>query len=511
MRRILCVWLPSWPTLRLRRPGFARSGSEQSDKPLATVITIRGVRRLAAVCSLAAAAGLSAEQALTEARAICPELDVVEADPAADRAALAALAGWAERYTPLAAADPPDGLFLDITGCAYLFGNEDGLAADLSARLERHALPHRIAVAGTPGAAWALARCATPRGIFTVLRAGEEKAALGTLPVALLRLEARTVASLRRLGLRSIAELARQPRGEISARFGPMPTLRLDQAFGAVEEAIAWPRPPLPWAERLAFAEPIGTPEDLARTLDVLARALCARLEAAVSGARHFSVTFLRVDGARPCIAIGTAEPVRDPTYVAKLLGAKLTTVAPGFGIDAAVLQAGGIETLNPPQAALGALGREKEGALAATIDALANRLGPENLWRPAPHDSHVPERSTRRIPPLSSAPAWEHDPGIERPIRLLRRPEPIEATALVPDEPPILFRWRGALHRVRAASGPERIAAEWWRRTPDDSRPESDLIRDYYRVEDSAGARFWIFRAGLETMPRWFLHGLFG
>ena len=471
------------------------------------------MRRLAAVCPLAAAAGLAPDQALTEARAICPELDVIDADPAADRAALAALASWAERYTPLAAADPPDGIVLDIAGCAHLFGGESGLVGDLSARLDRNALPHCIAVADTPAAAWALARAATARGVCTLLRPGETKVALDPLPVALLRLEPRMVASLRRLGLRSIGELARQPRGEISARFGPLPILRLDHAFGAVEEAIAWPRPPAPWTARLAFAEPIGTPEDLARTLAALADELCARLAAEQRGARHFTATFLRVDGERPAIAIATAAPVRDPAYVAKLLGEKLVTVAPGFGIDAAFLEADGVAALTPPQASLGTLGREGEAttALAATIDALSNRLGPENLWRLAPQESHVPERSTRRIPPIAAGPAWEHDPGAERPIRLLRRPEPIEATALVPDEPPILFRWRGALHRVRAASGPERIAAEWWRRTPDDTRAETDLIRDYYRVEDTAGARFWLFRAGLEGIPRWFLHGLFG
>jgi len=485
-------------------------GAAPDRAPLATVETVRGVRRLAAVCPLAAAAGLAAEQALTEARAICPELEVVEADAAADRAALAALAAWAERYTPLAAPDPPDGVLLDIAGCEHLFGGETGLAGDLSARLERNQLPHRIAIAGTPGAAWALARAATARGASTIVKPGGERAALELLPVALLRLEPRTVASLRRLGLRSIGELARQPRGEISSRFGAMPTLRLDQAFGAVEEAIAWPRPPMPWSERLAFVEPIGTPEDLARSLDALARALCARLEAAVRGARHFTATFIRVDGARPSIAIGTAAPVRDPAYVTKLLAAKLDTVAPGFGIDAAVLDADDVEPLSAPQAALGSLGQEEARALATTLDALANRLGPAQLWRTAPGNSHVPERGTRRLPPLAAAPAWEYDPSAERPIRLLKRPEAIDATALVPDDPPILFRWRGALHRVRAATGPERIAAEWWRRTQDDTRRESDLIRDYYRVEDTNGARFWLFRTGLTTPPRWFLHGLF-
>lgn len=530
------MWLPSWPTLRLRR-----LAAVTPDKPLATVETVRGLRRLAAVCPLAEAEGLSPGQALTEARAICPSLEVVDDDPAADRTALAALAAWCERYTPLAAPDPPDGIFLDVTGCAHLFlppplrgrvgvggGGEETLAADLSSRLERNALPCRLAIAGTAGAAWALARSATARGTCTILPPGQEKAALAVLPVALLRLEPRTVAGLRRVGLKSIGELARQPRSEITARFGSMPMLRLDQACGTAAEAIAWPRPPSPWTERLAFAEPIGTPDDLARALDHLAQHLCARLEEAERGGHRFTAIFFRVDDERPAIAIATARPVRDAAYITKLLKEKLETVDPGFGVDAVVLEAEETAPLAPPQRGLAELHAPQRPDLAPTIDALANRLGPQRVWRLAPQDSHVPERGQRRIPPLAPCPAWQVDPSVERPLRLLRRPEPIEATAPVPDDPPILFRWRGALHRVRAASGPERIAAEWWRRTPGGgcapgegcgpdegcapggSRPEHDQIRDYYRVEDTDGARFWIFRAGLDGTPRWFLHGLF-
>jgi protein ImuB len=474
------------------------------------VETVRGLRRLAAVCPHAAALGLSPGQALAEARAICPELEVVDDDPEADRVALAALAAWCERFSPLAAADPPDGIFVDITGCAHLFGDEAALASDLAARLERNALACRVAIAGTPGAAWALARSATARDTCTILPPGAEKAALAVLPVALLRLDGRTVAGLRRLGLKSIGELARQPRSEIAGRFGPLPMLRLDQAHGAAAEAIAWPRPPAPWAERLAFAEPIGTPEDFARALAVLAQRLCARLEAAQRGGHRFTTVFFRVDDQRPQITIATARPVHDAGYIAKLLGEKLEKIDPGFGVDAMVLEADETALLVPPQRALAEFGAPPPPDLAVTLDTLANRLGAERLWRAAPHESHVPERSVRRAPPLAPCPAWASDPAMERPLRLLRRPEPIEATAPVPDDPPVLFRWRGALHRVRAASGPERIAAEWWRRTPDESRPESDLIRDYYRVEDTDGARFWIFRAGLQGMPRWFLHGLF-
>jgi protein ImuB len=509
MRRILSVWLPSWPTLRLRRLNAATP-----DKPLATVETVRGLRRLAAVCPLAEAIGLRPEQALAEARAICPELEVIEADPEADHAALDALAAWCERYTPLAAADPPEGLFLDITGCAHLFGGEDRLAADLAGRLGRNALSCTVAVAGTAGAAWALARSATTRADVTALPAGEERAALEHLPIALLRLDARTVAGLRRLGLRSIGELARLPRAELAARFGTEPVLRLAQAFGTESEAITWPRPPAAWEERIAFAEPIGTPEDLARALRLLADRLCFRLEAKALGGHRFGATFYRVDDRHPRIEVATALPVRDPGYLAKLLGAKLETVDPGFGIEVMVLAAEETAPLRLPQGNLSDLATPPATELAAVVDELVNRLGGDRLWRPAPQASHVPERSTYHIPPLSRPATWTHDPATDPPVRLLRRPEPIEATAPVPDDPPIQFRWRGALHRVRAATGPERIAAEWWRRQEQIKREEIDLVRDYYRVEDTAGGRFWIFRTGLnagDESARWFVHGLFG
>jgi len=502
------VWLPGWPILRLRRaPGFAPV------KPLATVASVRGVRRLADLCPLADAAGLRADMPLAQARAICPELQVADADPEGDRADLIRLAAWAERYTPLAIADPPDGLLLDIFGCGHLFGGTAGkesLAADLLARLGRAGLPARAAVAGSAAAAWALARWAAAP--LTVLPPGEEAKTLAPLPLGLLRLEARAVAGLTRLGIRTIGELARLPRGEVVARFGAAPVLRLDQAFAAAAEPIPWPHAPAAWAERLAFAEPIGTPDDLSRALKLLAERLGARLAAARQGGTFFTATFLRSDGARPALTVATARPVHDAAYLAKLFAAKLETLDPGFGVDAVALVAEQVAALLQTQIGLADLGATPSGDLAATIDDLTNRLGGDCVWRPAPLPSHVPERALRRAAPLAVPEPW-HLPA-PRPVRLLRRPEAVEAMAPVPDDPPILFRWRGIVHRVRAASGPERIAAEWWRGTPDAARAEADLVRDYYRVEDSDGARFWLFRTGRHAGApgaRWFLHGLFG
>jgi protein ImuB len=493
---------------------LTRSGIPSSqDRPLITVEAIRGVRHLIAVGEAGEAQGLRAGQALTEARAVSPSLIPVEADPVADEAALGRLAGWCERYTPMAAPDPPDGLWLDITGCTAVFSTEEVLAKDLAAHLERNAIPCRMAVAGTPGAAWALAHTATAS---TILSSREERKALADLPIASLRLDTGAVAGLRRLGLRTVRDLLRIPRQQITARFGALPLLRLDQALGALEEAIDWPRPPVEWDERLRFVEPIGTPEDLACALTQLVERLRRRLAEQDKGGQCFVARFFRVDDIVPRVAVSTASPVRDPAYLTKLLHEKLNTVDPGFGIEVIALEAATVAPLKAPQMRLADVAVQDEaGRLTGVVDTLTNRLGQDSIYRVAPFASHVPERAVQRVPPLPiRQPFWTDDPAAPRPIRLLRRPEAIEVIAPVPDDPPIRFRWRGVSHRVRAAAGPERIAAEWWRDKRAGKRAETDLIRDYYRVEDSDGARFWIFRTGLhaeDRMPQWYLHGLFG
>jgi protein ImuB len=472
---------------------------------------VRGVRNLVAVGEAGAAQGLRPGQSLTDARAICPGLIPVDADPVADEAALARLAGWCERYTPMAAPDAPDGLWLDITGCTAAFATESELMRDLAGRLERNATVCRLAVAGTSGAAWALAHTGSDQ---LSLPAGEEATALAGLPISSLRLEAGTVAGLRRLGLRTVKDLLRIPRAQITARFGAGPMLRLDQALGAMEEAIDWPRPPIDWQERLAFVEPIGTAEDLRRALAQLAERLCRRMAKQDKGGQRFVASFFRIDDEVPRIAVGTALPVRDVTYLTKLLCEKLDSVDPGFGIEVMALEAESVAPLQASQSQLMAT-QDPTERLAGVVDTLTNRLGAEQISRVAPYASHVPERAVQRVPPLPmKQPSWVDDPSAPRPIRLLRRPEEIEVIAIVPDDPPVRFTWRGVAHRVRAAAGPERIAAEWWRDRQTRGRAETDLVRDYYRVEDSDGARFWIFRAGLhggDRMPRWYLHGLFG
>ena len=472
--------------------------------------TDRGVRRLSAVDEEAVALGLFIGQKATDATALTPELATAEADPAADLAALEALCDWCVRFSPAVATDPPEGLFLDITGIAHLWGGEAPMAQDLVARLAKNDIPARAAVAGTAGAAWALARRTS--GV-TIAPGGREAELLAPLPVALLRLAPEVAAQVVRLGLVAIGHLTDLPRGELTRRFGPAVVGRIDQAMGRTREGLAFRRPPNPWFVRLALADPISAPEDLARVTADIATLLCALLVAGGRGATRFELGFHRLDGRIEHLAIGLALPGRDSSMIARLFAPLLERVDPGFGIEVATLTADGIEPFFPRQQGMDddPDGADEEG-VASLVDRLANRLGEARIWRDQAFPSYAPERAVVRRPPLAPA----HGPGWDverpRPLRLFHRPEPIWAVAPVPDDPPVLFRWRGSAHKVRRAEGPERLAQEWWRRPFDEAGPGE--IRDYYRVEDEAGARFWLFREGLydsATPVRWWLHGLFG
>jgi protein ImuB len=473
--------------------------------------TARGVRRLAAVDQAAAALGLWAGQKATDAKALVPELATAEAEPQADAAALEALVDWCVRFSPAVALDPPDGLFLDITGVAHLWGDEFELMADFQRRAAANGLGFRCAIADTPGAAWALAHFGEDRAIAPP---GGQRPLLEPLPPAALRLETETWGQVERLGLRRLSQLMEIPRGPFARRFGQPALDRLDQALGRSREALTFRRPPTPWFARLAFAEPISAPEDMARvTVDVTTR-LCARLEAEGHGARRFEIAFHRVDGKALPLAVGLALPGRDARRIARLFQPKLETVDPGFGIEVVTLAAFDVEPISGRQGRLDS-GRAAalEDGLAPLVDRLVNRLGEGRVWRPRPAESHVPELAAVRARPFappSEARPWDRE--TPRPARLFRRPEPVEdVMALTPDDPPSRFRWRGQLFRVRRAEGPERVGAEWWKGPIEDV--QVGHVRDYYRVEDETGRRFWLFRAGLygEEPPKWWMHGLFG
>jgi protein ImuB len=456
----------------------------------------------------AAALGLAPGMPVTQARALVPGLDIREADPDGDRALLAGLALFAaRRWTPRAAIAGGDGLFLDLTGVAHLFGGEEAMCRRILAFCARFGFAARIAVAGTPGAAFALA-CHSGRRL-TLCPPGGEAHALAPLPLAALRIDESALAAARRVGIERIGEIFAMPRGPLARRLGKAALTRLDQALGRAGEPIEPVVPQDAPCAELRFAEPIATAEAIAAALEELLARLLDTLRQAGLAARIFTLACDRVDGEGQSFAIGTARATRDGKHLLRLLGMKIDRIEPGFGLDAMRLTAGRCEPLGAEAIEGRLAGDEPPPDLAPLVDRIAGRLGPRSLFRASAIESDVPERSVRRTGPLAAPAAW---PAWPRPIRLLSPPERVEnVVALLPDLPPRRFTWRGRAYRVRAADGPERIHGEWWRRTG-----EAEAVRDYFQVEDEEGGRFWLYRRGDGVDARtgdlsWYLHGVFG
>ncbi len=507
------MWLRRLPTDRI-----ARRSAAPADAPLAVVANIDQALRITALNDAAARLRLTVGMALADARAMYPALPVAEADPEADARLLAAIAEWCDRYTPLIGLDPPDGLLLDISGCVHLFHGETALCRDLVRRLALQGFSARVAVADTVGCAWAVARY----GDGVIVPSGEERNALAPLPLAALRLAPDVADALVQVGLRRIADVLDKPRAPLAARFGTAFLRRLDQALGREDEAIT-PRLPVPAAiaER-RFPEPIAHEEDVLGTIEQIAHDLQQVLERRGEGARLIQLALFRADGQVHRLEIGTAAPLRDPRRIRRLFTDRLAALGdacdPGFGYDMIRLSALVTERSDPPQTGFACSDAEDDAELAHLVDRLGARFGLRRVTRLELQDTHIPEFAVAAVP--AHAPRRARGPAAEaddrqdslappRPVRLFARPEPVEVTALVPDGPPLRFRWRHVMHEVARAEGPERIAMEWWHDA--DGAP---LTRDYFRVEDHGGMRAWLYREGLygrETVrPRWFLHGLF-
>jgi protein ImuB len=457
----------------------------------------------------AQAAGLRVGMPATKAQALMPGLAILDADPAADAAALERLALWMlQRFAPIVASDPPDGIVIDSTGADHLHGGEAAVLATLVEKLSGVGIRARAAVADTWGAAHALARFA-PRPNF-ISKPRSAATDVAPLPIAALRLAAELVDFLRVLGFDRIGALLAQPRAPLTLRFGPELGRRLDQAIGRIVEPIEPVRHEDLIEVRRAFAEPIGAPETIARYIGKLAGQLCDALERKGLGARRLDLICHRVDSSAQAVRVGAGRPQHHPKRMTRLLADKIETIDPGFGIEVMTLTATVTEPLAPKQAA-SSLVEETEPDVSGLIDLLANRVGEQRLYRVAPVANDVPERSVQHIPALAPETGAEWPGHWPRPSRLFAHPEPIDTVALLPDHPPVSFTWRGVRRRVKRADGPERVYGEWWKRDP-----ELVAVRDYFRIEDDAGERYWMFRAGdgedpLTGSQRWFLHGVFG
>lgn len=476
------------------------------------VETVKSAVRIMAHESCAKHQGISVGQTLSDARALVPDLDCVEHNPAALKILLHSIAGWCERYTPLVALSGSDGLFLDISGCAHLFGGEATVIADLERRLLTQGFSARAAIADTPGAAWAMARY----GTSAIVAPGEQHAALIGLPLAALRLEEALVIALGRVGFKTIGCIIDLPRAPLTSRFGRDLLRRLDRALGLEDEALS---PLMPVAELTSekrFAEPIVHEDDIRQTIGLLAASIIPLLERRGLGARRCEIKLFRVDGQVLTLAVNASTPLREPKRITALFHERIAglhdDLDAGFGFDVLRLNILQAETFGEAQRDFVAPNSAEDG-YDALVDRLGARLGGDRIKRFVNADTHIPERSFALLSVLhkhdaASLPESIPEDGLTRPLLLLEHPEPVEAIAPVPDGPPIRFRWRKALYETRLTEGPERIACEWWR----DGRQA--FSRDYFRVEDTLGHRFWLFRHGLyerETdTPRWYMHGVF-
>ncbi|MCF8707618.1 DNA polymerase Y family protein [Sphingobium sp. TKS] len=489
-------------------PGWLQPAVVTFGRPVILIERVGQRDVVTAACPLALDLGLRPGMAAAHARALVTDLDVRDAEGEKDRALLDRLALHAiGRWTPTASVAAPDGLWLDLTGTTHLFGGEQRFCRRLLAFLRRLGFTATIAIAGTPGAAHALARYGGDA--ITVLPPGAETRAIAELPLAALRLAPEALTAAARFGLERVADLYPMPRGPLARRLGVATVQRLDQARGAVAEPIV---PVVPFEEphvARRLLEPIGTAEAITQVIGDLVDDMVGLLQARGLGLRAAVLTCVRVDGEAQHIGLGTARATRDAKHLKRMLGMRVERIEPGLGIEAMALAAPRVEDLFPH--ALGArLGGETQASdLAPLVDQLAGRVGDAALFRVGSQESDVPERAACRADALACPTGW---PAWKRPARLLRRPELLgQVVALLPDHPPRRFVWRGKRYRVVAGDGPERIHGEWWRKPQ-----EMWAIRDYFRVEAEGGERFWLFRRGDGVDAptgdlSWYMHGLFG
>jgi protein ImuB len=501
-RRYLALFLPWLPAERLVREGRA-----PADQPFALIEKQRGALRIAALNPQALRLKLEVGQALADARGCVPELAAFPHDPAGDLAFLDRLSRRCDDYTPSVQLDPPQGVVLDVTGCAHLHGGEDALRESLIAEIAGKSLTVHVALADTAPAARALARFG-----------GDSVAAL---PIAAMEVEPETHHALGRAGFRRIGDLVPLPRKVLAARFGMAMTTQLARLLGEEDVHLV----PQPWQDAVfaeqCFAEPIGRSDDVLEVIEMLLERTAVQLAERGEGGRRFAARLYRSDGHVARLEVETGAPTRDPALVLRLLRERIDSLAdpldPGFGYDSIDLAVPHGEALAEVQPGLEAE-RHRANEIGPLLDRLAVRHGPARVRRFAAGNSHVPERAgkLRPLDAKAKTSTWlevsETEPPL-RPLILLDPPQKVEVIAAVPEGPPQRFRWRGKPHRVLRQEGPERIAAEWWRRRGGHA-DNSGLTRDYYRVEDETGHRFWLFRHGLYGQeaehPDWYVHGLF-
>jgi len=496
-QRFMVIWF-----YQLTTNWFVRKHPELKDTPFVLSASERGRIIVTAANDKAQAKGITKGMVVADCRAILPTLQVFDDTDGQAEKLLQSFAAWCLRYTPVAAIDLPDGLILDISGCAHLWGGEENYLKDIVQKLNGYGYRVRTAIADTIGAAWAVARYGRT---VQIIPSGQQKEALTGLPPAALRLDTAIIDRLKKLGLYTIRRFIDMPRSALRRRFGAALLSRLDQALGLEHESIQPIQPAQPYQERLPSFEPIRTASGIEIALQRLLEALCKRLAREEKGLRHAIFKGYRIDGGLQQIAIGTGKATRNATHLFKLFELKIADIEPDLGIELFVLEAPVVEDLSAEQEALWAVSGSHDAAvIAELLDKIAGKVGPNAIHRYLPAEHYWPEWSFVLSTSLQEKPQTEWRTDQPRPVHLLPVPEPILVTVPIPDYPPMLFHYKGNLHKVVKADGPERIEREWW--------IDAGEHRDYYCVEDENGARYWLFRLGhyASGEPKWFLHGFF-
>ena len=497
-KRFMAIWFRY-----LRTDWFARRRPVLREMPFVLSAPDHGRMVVTAANVLAQGRGVDTGMSVADARVMIPGLEVLDDQPERSAKLLKGIAEWCIRYSPAVATDPPEGLMLDITGCAHLWGGERPYLAEILLRLNHFGYNTRGAIADTIGSAWAIARFGQDTHI---IETGQQSTALLLLPPPALRLEVPMAERLEKLGLRQVSDFINMPRAALRRRFGYQLLLRLDQALGYEQEMIQPVQPIEPYQERLPCLEPIVTATGIEIALQRLLDSLCHRLQAEEKGLRMALFKCYRTDGKIEQISIGTTRASHNTRHLFKLLEINIPSIEPAPGIELFILEASKVEPLSPMQEKLWehTSGLDKIG-LSELLDRIGGKIGGDSIHRYLPDEHYWPERSFK--PALSvtetAEPGWKNDRL--RPVQLLARPELVEVTAPVPDYPPMLFRYKGTLHKIVRADGPERVEPEWWLHQGEH--------RDYYCVEDDEGKRYWLFRSGhydAAKRDQWFIHGFF-
>jgi protein ImuB len=496
-KRFVAIWFRHLTTDYL-----VRKRPELKDIPFVLAGPERGRMVVKAVNDIAQAKGISTDMVVADCRAILPSLKVIDDDINTAGKVLSALAEWCMRYTPSVAIELPDGLLLDISGCAHLWGGEEPYLKNILTRLRDYGYHVRAAMADTIGAAWAVSRYGQ---LTPIIEPGKHLEALLSLPPAALRLEASIITRLDKLGLHQVRSFINMPRSALRRRFGQALLSRLDQALGQEIEVLEPVRPIEAHQERLPCLEPIRTAKGIEIALSKLLDKLCDRLRKEGKGLRQSVFKGYRIDGNIQQIQIGTNRASRNVDHLFRLFKLKIPTIEPALGFELFIIEAPIVEDVAIEQEAIWEMSTAKDEAkVAELLDTISGKFGSQAIQRYLPAEHYWPERSIIPATSLQDKPstAWRID--LPRPVHLLTVPEPITVAAPIPDYPPMHFIYKGNVHVVDKSDGPERIEQEWW--------IQQGLYRDYYCIEDREGKRYWIFRLGSYHTgePKWFIHGFF-